>query len=387
MVEYVAVTGNAHPVALSKFKNYLVSVGEPTNTKNWTLESVVKHTKNILKEFQKVCELEHCKDTNLYLDSGGYQIITNAIKKSRYEEFIHTYHYIFKKFKNDYTYIFSLDINRPGKLRVDELYDLNFKSIKESLNTIKQNPELGDKQLFVWQTRNPFVYHTWNKIYDELQDEMKAYSRWSFGGLVGFKAVSRANFLPFIPSFLDFMVKVKRDNLTVKHVHFLGQSSFLAIVTAAVLRHVFQIEKITLDSSELVRPSKIEQKLPLFIGNEWVSEINKLEPVIESSEFEHLVKTGMMHNSNTFIKIMSEHINEIVKFANANAEEIWEDCNNLDEEQFLSKWSQFNKGRLYQEFINGIQIINDWMPLIEAADVETSRKKYREEILSQYRSF
>ena len=347
----------------------------------------MKHTKNILKEFQKVCETEHCKNTNLYLDSGGYQIITNAIKKSRYEEFIHTYHFIFKKFKDDYSYIFSLDINRPGRLSAEELYKFNFKSIKESLDVIKQNPELSDKQLFVWQTRNPFVYDTWNKIYDELQSEMKIYTRWAFGGLVGFKAVSGAKFLPFIPSFLDFMVKVKRDSLTVKHVHFLGQSSFLAIVTAAILRHIFQIEKITLDSSELVRPSRIEQKLPLFINNNWINEIDKLKSVIEPSEFEHLVKTGMMHNSSTFIKIMSEHINEIVNFANTNAEEIWIDCNKLDEKQFLSKWSQFNKGRLYQEFINGIQIIKDWMPLIETANVDASRKKYKEEILSQYKSF
>ena len=387
MVEYVAVTGSAHPVALSKFKNYLVSIGEPTTTRSWTLQSVVKHTKNILKEFQKVCELEHCKDVNLYLDSGGYQIITNAIKKSRYEEFIHTYHFIFKKFKDDYSYIFSLDINRPGRLSAEELYEFNFKSIKESLNTIKQHPELSDKQLFVWQTRNPFVYNTWNKIYDEFKDEMKVYTRWAFGGLVGFKAASRASFLPFIPSFLDFMVKVNRDNLTVKHIHFLGQSSFLAIITAAILSHIFQIEKITLDSSELVRQSKIEQKLPLFIKNEWVNEIEKLESVIEPSEFEHLVKTGMMYNSSTFVKIMSEHINEIVKFANANVEEIWEDCNKLNGEQFLSKWPQFNKGRLYQEFMNGIQIINNWKPLIDAADVETSRKKYKEEILPQYKSF
>jgi len=84
---------------------------------------------------------------------------------------------------------------------------------------------------------------------------------------------------------------------------------------------------------------------------------------------------------------MSEHINEIVNFANTNAEEIWIDCNKLDEKQFLSKWSQFNKGRLYQEFINGIQIIKDWMPLIETANVDASRKKYKEEILSQYKSF
>ena len=65
MTEYVAVTGGAHPVALSKFNNYLVSIGEPTTARNWTLESVVRHTKRIVKDFNKVED-----HINLFLDSG-----------------------------------------------------------------------------------------------------------------------------------------------------------------------------------------------------------------------------------------------------------------------------------------------------------------------------
>ena len=387
MVEYVAVTGGAHPIALSKFNNYLVSIGEPTTAKNWGLESVARHTKKVLKEYKKVCNLEGCQDVKLFLDSGGYQIITNDIKKSRYEEFIHTYHYVFKKFRNDFDYIFSLDINWLGKLSAEELYNYNFKSIKESLDSINKHPELSDKQLFVWQTRNPFVYDTWNKIYAELKDEMKVYNRWAFGGLVGFKAVSGAKFLPFVPSFLDFMVKRKRDNLKVDHVHFLGQSSFLAIVTAAILQHIFKVDKITLDSSELVRASKIDQKMPLFIKGKWIKDIEMLEHVLNVNEFEYLVKTGRMQNSDVFIKVMSEHIKEIVDFANENVKEIWLDYNKLDEEKFLRKWWQFDRGRLYQEFRNGIDLIKEWMPLIEAGDVDASSEKYKNEILSNYKSF
>ena len=387
MIEYVAVTGSAHPIALEKFNNYLVSIGEPTTARGWTLESVVRHTKRVLKEYKKTCKLEGCENVNLFLDSGGYQIITNDIKKSRYEEFIHTYHYILKKFRKDYKYIFSLDINWPGRLSAKELYDYNFKSISESLKAIKHFPEISDKQLFVWQTRNPFVYDTWNKIYDELKEELKVYNRWAFGGLVGFKAVSGAKFLPFVPSFLDFMVKVRADNLKVDHVHFLGQSSFLAIIVAAILQHEFNIETITLDSSELVRASKIEQKFPLFIKGTWIREIEKLSHVLDKHEFEHLIETGRMHNSDVFIKVMSEHIREIVDFANDNVKEIWSDYNKLDENQFIEKWPQFNRGRLYQEFRNSVDLIKEWMPLIDAKDVEASRKKYRDEILASYKSF
>jgi len=385
--EYVAVTGSAHPVALSKFNNYLISIGEPTTSRSWTLESVVKHTKKVLKEYKKTCELEHCQNVNLFLDSGGYQIITNDIKKSRYEEFIHVYHYIFKKFKNDFSYIFSLDINWPGRLTAEELYNFNLKSITESLDAIDKHPELSDKQLFVWQTRNPFVYDTWTKIYDELKDRMKIYNRWAFGGLVGFKAVSGAKFLPFIPSFMDFMTKVKRDNLKVDHVHFLGQSSFLAIMTAAILQRIYNIELITLDSSELVRASKIEQKMPLFIKEKWIRDTEKLEHVLDEKEFEYLIKTGRMHNASVFIKVMSSHIDEIVQFANKHAEEIWSDYNKLHSDSFLDKWSQFDRGRLYQEFRNGLDLVKEWMPIVDSGDVDTSSKKYRDEILAQYKSF
>ena len=387
MIEYVAVTGGAHPVALSKFKNYLVSIGNPTTARSWTLESIVKHVKKVLKDYHNVCELEHCKDVKLYFDSGGYQIITNDIKKSRYEEFIHAYHYVLNRFCNEYSYIFTLDVNWPGRLSAEELYQYNIKSITESLKTIEKKPIIADKQLFVWQTRNPFVYDTWNKIYDELKNELKIYNRWAFGGLVGFKAASGAKFLPFVPSFLDFMVKAKRDNLKVEHVHFLGQSSFLAIVTAAILQHIFKIKKITLDSSELVRASKIEQKFPLFIKGDWINEIELLEHVLEPSEFKHLIETGRMANGDVFIKVVSEHIKEIVDFVNDNAGTIWSDFLEKSEASFLDKWPQFKKGRLYQEFKNSLDLINEWMPLIEAGDIELSRKKYKEEILSQYKSF
>ena len=280
-----------------------------------------------------------------------------------------------------------MDINRPGKLDADELYNFNLKSITESMKTIQHFPEIADKQLFVWQTRNPFVYDTWNRIYDELDTDMKIYNRWSFGGLVGFKKASNAKFLPLIPSFLDFMTKVNRDQLSVDHVHFLGQSSFLAIITAEILRHIFKIDKMTLDSSELVRASKLDQKLPLFINNKWIRNVEKLEPVLNDEEFEHLIKTGRMHNSNVFIKVMSEHINEIVKFSNNNATEIWKDYNKLDENIFLKKWPQFSRGRLYQEFRNGMDLINEWMPLIDSRNVDASRKKYKEEILANYKSY
>ncbi len=381
MFEYVSVTGGTHDIAREYFHNYLISIGEPTTSRRWDLASVTKHVKRILKEHKKIAG-----DHNIFLDSGGYQIITNDIKLPRYKEFIHVYHFILEKFKNEFDYIFSLDINWPGKLSADQLYDFNKMSIEESIKVLKKYPELVDKQLFVWQTRNPFVYDTWNRLFDEL-DIKDTYTKWAFGGLVGFKTVSGAKFSPFVPSFLDFMVKREKYNLTVKHVHFLGQSSMLAVFTAALLKKLFSVEDITLDSSELVRVTPLKQKLPVFYNGGWLRTEEELNLILDEEEYLHLLETGRLHNNDTFIKTMSVHIDSLFKFAESNIEQIYNDIVSMDAEKFLDKWDILNKGRFYNEFKRNIEIIHEWLPIIEVGDTDKSSSKYRDEILGGYKSF
>jgi hypothetical protein len=53
-MEYIPVAGgsfNNRANAIPKyFKSYLVSIAEPTSSKNWSLHEIFKHTQKILKE-------------------------------------------------------------------------------------------------------------------------------------------------------------------------------------------------------------------------------------------------------------------------------------------------------------------------------------------------
>jgi hypothetical protein len=272
----------------------------------------------------------------------------------------------------------------------EDLYKYNKYSIEKSIESLNKFPDLKDKQLFIWQIRNPFVYNVWNKIYDELPIK-DVYKRWSFGGLVGFKSQSGAAFSPFVPAFMDLMVKRTRDNLNIEHVHFLGQSSMLAIFTAALLQHRYDIPKMTLDSSELVRHTSIDQKLPLFYCNEecskWIYDIKDLEFIIGKQEVEHIIENKRMSDNDVFLKLISIHVKSLFDYADQNIDDISKDVEQLTEEQFLDKWPLLQKGRFYKEFKNNINIINDWQPLVVSGDVQSSQSKYLNEILPQYKSF
>lgn len=380
-LSYVAVIGDSPEKVKEYFYQYLISMGDPLTSPSWSLYSIVKHMKKILKY----------KDDahKLYIDSGGYQIIVGYVERNRVKEFIDAYHFCLNKFANDIDYIFSLDVNEPGKMTEEELYKFNHYSIKKSILTLERIPQLQNKQIFVWQTRNPIVYKVWNQIYAELNPG-NVYKRWAFGGLVGFKTQARANFSPFVPSFLDFMVKKEHDNLTVEHVHFLGQSSMLAILTAALLQHIFDIPKVTLDSSELVRHTPLEQKLPIFCFEEdgtceWLTKIEDLD--IPDEEKKYILQTGRMTDSDVFIRTMAKHIHSLITFADTFIDEIYKDILSMTKDKFLTKWQVLGKGRFYDEFLKNIELIHEWLPLIEKRDVRGSATKYTNEILTQYASY
>jgi hypothetical protein len=343
---------------------------------------MTKHAKRILKN--------KLPGKKLYVDSGGFQIIQDYVKNHRINEMIDSYHFIMEKYASQIDYIFGLDVNKPGKMSEKELYDYNKYSIEQSIKSLTKYPELQDKQLFIWQTRNPFGYKVWNQLYEELPIK-DIYKRWSFGGLVGFKRQSGAAFSPFVPAFMDLMVKRTRDNLTIEHIHFLGQSSMLAVFTAALLQHRYNIPQITLDSSELVRHTSLDQKLPLFYCNEecakWISDISDLEFLIGKTEVDHIIKNKRMSDNAVFLKLMSIHVKSLFDYADNHIEEISDDIHKLDEDSFLKKWPLLKKGRFYKEFKTNHNIIDDWDPLVQSGDVEASQKKYLEEILPQYKSY
>ena len=389
-MKYVAVLGTSHQskiseVVLKYFDSFLATFAESTTGRNWSLVTVNKDVKKAFKHKEKLKKIN--PKVELYLDSGGFQIIVGYIPRKRVKEYIDVYHFILEKFRSDIDHIFSLDImNRAWDKKT--LVNLNDISINESIQLIKKYPEIKDKQLFVVQTRTQSIFELWEELMDK-HNVYAHYQKYSFGGLVGLKKETRAQFSHFIPFLFWLLKKIEINNGEIKHLHLLGQSSKLAILTAVYLENLIEKKynkkiNITMDSSELMRFTKIEQKLPLILRakNEYkfISNLDDLSKfsdklVFCSKQDKENIKKGKVTNE-IFVDFLSQNIANIINLAhilfdNLSLEEL-ENYQNLNLEEIKKQSFIFEKGRLAQEFKNNLELIKDFSKI---DDIDTIKNK------------
>jgi len=386
-MNYVAVLGLAPTekvaeVSFKYFDNYLVSIGEPLLNKSWTLFQINRQMIKIIK-MKKHFEKKYNPNAKIYLDSGGFQLFMGYVPKNRVKEYVDVYHYILKKHKDFIDDIFSLDImNR--KWSKDELIKLNDYSISESINLIKKVPEIADKQLFIVQTRTTAVFDLWRYLMDK-HDVYKYYTKYSFGGLVGLKKETNAKFSHVVPFTLWLVSKIHDKNGIINHLHYLGQSSKLAIFSGIlmekIMREKFNLDfKITMDSSELIRFTRIEQKLPIVCKNiddfELIRELKDLEKSFrnhstvkdDEHDFEErlceLTQKGNLQNYD-FVDFMCQNINGIIELSHKIIDNInTDDLLNMNIEQIKELHPVFAQGRFAVEIYNNFQLINKLLPYV-----------------------
>jgi hypothetical protein len=396
-MKYVAVMGDAKinltsDIIFHYFDNYLASMGEPTTSKAWTLFQLNKHFKKIIKGSKEI--KNHYGDKKLFIDSGGFQIIVGYINKNRVNEYIDSYHFLLKKYKNDIDYIFFLDIMNKGWSKND-LIKFNDKSFNESIKLINKYPELKDKQIFICHTRTLPVFELWNELMDKHQ-VYNYYERYSFGGLVGLKKETNAKFSHFVPFTFWLISKILENKGKIKHIHMLGQSSRLAIFTSIILENLLK-EKfnldidITMDSSELMRFTKIDQKLPLltkindeFILLEKTEDIPKVIQKMNLNEKEkELAKIGKIDNE-LFIELVSQNIYYSIELGHKLFDNLkYNDLIKLNENDLKEMHFIFNKGRLTKELINNLDIIKTMVSYLESNDIKKIENKCKN-ILKTY---
>lgn len=375
-MDYVPVLGVAPSHAtktpvMHYFDSYLISIAEPTTSRNWTLQDIYKQMKKIEK--LKLPEMK------LYLDSGGFQIIQGYISENRIKEYTDVYHFILEQFLEDIDFIFSLDINTP-KFSKEKLIKYNDYSIDSSIDLIKKYPSLRDKQLFVVQSRFPHILEDWLELMDK-HDVFLYYDRYSFGGLVGMKKETRAQFNHFVHMVMWLATYVKnrlgQANVPIKkikQIHMLGQSSRVAILTGIILEKLLGIN-ITMDSSEVIRFSPIDAKVPMVHKHEEFQIINNLsemEAMVEAHsdpEATHEIETmkeelklGKVSNQ-TFVELICQNLNNVNKFGEQLVNEIpIEDIVNWSKEDFENYHEVFKIGRLSTEMANNMRLIRTLMP-------------------------
>lgn len=407
-MKYISVTSPGSDMSVpifNYFRDYLVSLGEPTTSPGWTRESLKRHFIKMLHEKPEGIEL--------YVDSGGFQIIVDFITPDKIDLYVDIYHDLCNELCDSIDNIFSLDIfNR--ELSDKQLYDFNNYSIKKSIDLIKQKPQFADKQLFVLQSSNRYSFGNWKKLMDELEVN-KYYKKWAIGGLVGLKKTTNAKFSHAIPATLWLLTYKKKHGMIIDQVHWLGQSSRLSFISMSLMEKIYGLN-MTSDSSQLVRFAALEQKFPFMFQNLFTQDfmlINSVNGVFDQMLNQHSmginhkhaieIKThdsdksnptfnyytpkeyfdnyatisgiegakSQLHNVD-FIECQSQNVFFDMKFAEIVASEIIkigiENISSSD--QLLSIHPIMNQGRIAQELFNNILYMKKFKPIIESGDLD-----------------
>ena len=260
-MDYIGVLSStphspAYRSTFKYFNKYLITLGEPTASANWTMLHILKHAKNII-----IKEKVPGQDAELMIDSGGFQIIVGKIRQERILEFIECYHKVLELYPNEIDKIFSLDINNFN-MTAKDIYDWNKKSTTMTIESMKKFPQLKSKVLFVLQNRNERVFEIWRKLFVENR-VWEHFDLYSFGGLVGLKKSTKVDFNHAVPATMWLLTYAKKYNFQIKQLHWLGQSSRVVFIAMALIEKLYGIY-LTADSSEIIRFAPIAQKLPLL---------------------------------------------------------------------------------------------------------------------------
>lgn len=389
-MQYIPVTGLG-PVKevkhniLTKFDAALISIAEPTTSKSWSIHQIYKQVDKIFKNFDGGEEL--------YLDSGGFQVLIGHITANRMREFTDVYHFIMDKFSaqiSEKAKIFSLDILNK-KFTEEQIHKFNDYSIDSSIKLLNKKPELKESQLFVIQSRFPRTLEIWKELIVK-HDVFKHYHRYSFGGLVGLKKESNAKFNHFVPmTYWSFgYAKHLGYEGAIKQIHMLGQSSRLAIITATIMEELLNFQ-ITMDSSEILRFSPIEAKLPLIhLDEDGEYRMAKTKPdlaqmLINShkdkvkgycidTQLKLLEEEGKVSNPD-FVEVVCQGIDSTVAFAKWFLEDNIDKVHdktifNITEDELKEIHPVFKQGRLAKELVNNLIHMKACNKFLEENDFE-----------------
>ena len=173
--------------------NSLVSLYEAMNTKRFGLNNPAPQSVRKQKMIDYSKRIRN-KGAKLYVDSGGYSIITGRVNFQDIEEYEEYYQEFLEKDSEHYDYIFSLDI--PYGIEDEKLKDrqvlhaFNYRVLNRSFDAISRNPALKEKFIFIYHFRMLDLWDVWQKLYSELDIGKKVIHR-AIGGMVGLKGMNR----------------------------------------------------------------------------------------------------------------------------------------------------------------------------------------------------
>lgn len=185
-----------------------------------TLNYFKYHKSNDNEQVQDIkLFLSKVKNKPRYLDSFGYAFTKHDIIMSQAEDFIERYLYLIEELKDDFDYIFSLDISRiisNGEIDFDNVVEANSQVTEGLEYLVEIYPDLRNKLIYSWQTQSLSHYECFSSVYEDT-NVSKFIGADAIGGLVGKSAGSK--FSIFIGMFfrivLNRAIIDKQDNVSI----------------------------------------------------------------------------------------------------------------------------------------------------------------------------
>jgi hypothetical protein len=346
-MKYVAVLSSqpgadVYTPIFNYFPDYLITLGEPTagnankiKTASWDIQTIAKHAKKIIYK-------ENMGDgKNLYIDSGGFQIIKGHITRNMLSVYEQCFHDIIEKMYSDIYRIFSLDIFN-FKMSPEDAHYYNMVSIRDSIDLIKMIPAVADKELFVIQSTNKNMFNLWKQLMVE-QKVFDYFKLWSLGGLVGLKKDTNADFSHAVPATLWLLTYSKHYNGTINQMHWLGQSSRLAFLSMAMFEALYGIH-MTADSSQLIRFAPIEQKMPFMSFDDDIQDFVLAQDHISIEKMFAKHSLGPAHSKKALQSFKNYAINSTT-FVVADHDGSEEELSESDYDDAISNFSKKSRGR------------------------------------------
>jgi hypothetical protein len=202
----------------------LYSLIEAFGSKDFGYDTTYSAARSI-KKFKEKCISPN--NSQFYIDSSGYSFIKGDVARYDASKLIDCYHAYLDHQRDDFDYIFSLDLpislGSPLYNTKDNVYQFNKRSLAQSKKLLQEDSALANKFLFIYQFRTKEHYEIWDKIYKELELG-KILKNWSLGGMVGLKGLTKITFSPFIAmafrSFHDYLHSTNPNKIF--KLHFLG---------------------------------------------------------------------------------------------------------------------------------------------------------------------
>lgn len=342
-------------------KNILISLIEGLSSQQFGYDTLNKAKKELNKVNNVIAKSTGSK---LFIDSGGYSIIKGDVAPSSINKFINCYNeYLATEFKN-FDYIFSLDLpislQYPAFNTKKNIYDVNKRSLIESLKIIDNKPSLKEKFVFIYQFKTKSLYLIWKQLFDELNIN-KYISSYSIGGMVGLRGMLRNNsetndikFSPFIAiaykCLLDYITSKKFNKefrlhnlgIYIKHDRF--ELYLLEKLFQKYSKNVFKIN-ITYDSINYMRTAQLKcRALDIFSFNN-----NTLEHYPNIQSVPDYIIQNIYYNSE-YYKAIQEELNIIKNNKNR--------LDNIDCFTPLNIYSNINLDQFFGYIIDKYEIIN-----------------------------